>query len=306
MTESWRSRIDAGRTLVLDGATGTELRHRGVRLDPIAWSAPATLSHPDLLAAIHADFLRAGADVVTTNTFGSSRFVLRAAGLDDRFAELNRAAVDAARKSRDIVGREAAIAGSVSCLPPGFDTDAYPEPRAERDAYVELATLLAEAGVDLLVLEMMEETEHARRACEAVRSVGLPFWLGVSARRTPQGALTAYDFPHIPFDDVLDALLEYSPAAVNVMHTPPDTVDAALDALGAVWRGIRGVYPEIGESPDRPGALTSAQLAGATEAWIRRGARIVGGCCGASPDHIRAIAEAAGEADAAAHPAPGS
>ncbi|MBN1240304.1 MAG: homocysteine S-methyltransferase family protein [Gammaproteobacteria bacterium] len=297
MSRHWAKKLDAGGIVVLDGATGTELRRRGAELDRRAWSGPAVLSHAELLTRIHADFLLAGADVVTTNTFATSRFVLRAAGLDERFEEINRAAVDAARRARDLAGREADIAGSLSCLPPGFDTAAYPGAREEQDAYLELATLLAEAGVDLLVLEMMEETRHARRACEAARRVGLPFWLGVSARRSPQhGRLTAYDFPNVAVAAVLDALLELGPAAVNVMHTPPDAVDEALDAVTARWAGVVGAYPEIsGTAAERSETAMAPEAFGAeARKWVARGARIVGGCCGTTPEHIRAVAEAVG------------
>src|SRR5690606_16838498 len=126
---------------------------------------------------IHADYVEAGADVVTANTFATSRFVLEAAGLGEAFVAINRASVAAAKQARERVGRAVAVAGSISCLPPEFDVARYPAPNDERAAYEELATLLAELGVDLLVLEMMEDETHARRACDAVRAIGLPFWL---------------------------------------------------------------------------------------------------------------------------------
>ncbi len=275
-----------GAVLLLDGGTGTELRRRGVPLDPTAWSGLAPLAHADVLAAIHADYLRAGAAVVTTSTFGTNRFVLAAAGCAERFVEINRAAVDAVRRAFDLAGRRAAIAGSISCLPPGFDPAAYPNVRAERAAYAELAELLAELGADLLVLEMMEDVVHATRAAEAVRAVGLPFWLGVSCRLDARGTLAAYDFPATSLDDVLDALLGFGPAAVNIMHSPPDAVPAGLAALAA--RGVRrrGAYPEI-EAP-----VTPAEFAARGLDWAAAGARILGGCCGTTPAHIAALAEA--------------
>src|SRR5690606_38527646 len=118
-------------------------------------------------------------------------------------------------------------------LPARVRCRTLPPPRDERAGYEELASLLAELGVDLLVLEMMEDETHARRACDAVRAVGLPFWLGVSARRRTDGAVVAYDFPDTPLDAVLDALLGYAPAVVNVMHTPLDDTGAALAAVRA-------------------------------------------------------------------------
>src|SRR5690606_23309937 len=99
-----------------------------VRLDPIAWSGPAALAHFDTLVDIHADYIVAGADVITANTFATSRFVLDAAGFGRDFAAINRASVAAAQRARDRCARGVAIAGSISCLPPGFDVAGYPAP----------------------------------------------------------------------------------------------------------------------------------------------------------------------------------
>ena len=283
-----------GRCVLIDGGTGTELRRRGVALDPVAWSGPAALEHFDTLVDIHADYIAAGADVITANTFATTRFVLEAAGCGPQFHAINRASVAAAMRARERAGRDVAIAGSISCFPPAFDIARYPSPQDEQAAYEELATLLAELGVDLLVLEMMEDVVHARRACTAVEAVGLPFWLGVSARRRADGALAAYDFPETAFGTVLDALLDYSPAVVNVMHTPVDDVSAALAAVRARWSGAIGAYPEVaadGSGRDRRAALTPAELAAHAEDWLRAGVRVLGGCCGTEPGHVRALRE---------------
>ncbi len=281
-----------GEVVLVDGATGTELQRRGVQLDRVAWSGLVPLTHPEVLTAVHADYLRAGAAVVTTSTFATNRFVLAAAGCADRFVDINRAAVEAVRRAFDAAGREAAIAGSISCLPPGFDPAAYPDARSERAAYAELAELLAELGADLLVLEMMEDVVHASRAADAVRAVGLPFWLGVSCRLDARGGLAAYDFPEIPLGDVLDGLLGFAPAAVNVMHTPVDAVPAALAALEARAVDARGVYPEIASN------VTPEAFAALGLEWMAAGARILGGCCGTTPAHIAALNDALPRASA--------
>ena len=124
------------------GAACRSTRHAG---------APSRrLTHYDQLRAIHADYIAAGADVITTNTFATTRFVLEAGGPRRRIPAINARAVAAAREARDTSGRDVAIAGSISCLPPRFDVHAYPDERAESAAYLELAETLAEAGVDLL------------------------------------------------------------------------------------------------------------------------------------------------------------
>jgi homocysteine S-methyltransferase len=285
-----RDLAHADGVLLIDGGTGSELRRRGMRLDTAAWSGLASLTHYELLREIHADYVAAGADVITTNTFGTARFVLEAAHHGDHFAAINRRAVDAAREARDASGRDVAIAGALSCLPPHFDVAAYPDEARERAAYRELAELLAASGVDLIALEMLQDTRHAPLACEAAAATGLPVWLGVSCRQNADGALVAFDFPETPLGDVLDALLPFAPAAVTVMHSPPDAIAPALALLAERWSATRGAYPEIGDgTPALLQSVRPAELVVLAREWAAAGARIVGGCCGTTPDYVRAL-----------------
>ena len=287
----WQDTLARGNTLILDGGTGTELRRRGMTLSRVTWSALASVTQFDLLRTIHADYVAAGADVITTNTFATTRFVLEAAGHRDDFAVVNTRAVAAAREARDASGREVAIAGSISCLPPRFDVQAYPDESTERAAYLELAETLAEAGVDLLVLEMLQETRHAPLACEAARAVGLPMWLGVSCRLGPGGTLVGFDFPLVPLAECLAALLTFMPGAVNVMHSPMTAIEPGLREIRARWPGPLGAYPEIGDgTPHAPHSRSPDGLAAQARGWIASGAQIIGGCCGTTPEHVRALA----------------
>jgi homocysteine S-methyltransferase len=286
MSTSWNDKLRAGRVLLLDGGTGSELRRRGFVLDPNVWSALAPLTHYELLRAIHADYIAAGADVITTSTFATSRFVLEAAGHGAAYAAINGRALAAARDARDAAEHEIAIAGSLSCLPPSFDPTAYPDARAESAAYRELAETLADGGADIIALEMLEDVEHAARACEAAAATGLPLWLGVSCRARADGSLAAFDFPDTDFADVLDALLRFAPASVNVMHSPPDAIAPALRAVRARFAGTMGAYPEL---ESQPAPLRPGPFAGLALGWIADGARIVGGCCDATPAHVAAL-----------------
>ncbi len=289
MSDTWRKVLASGGTLILDGGTGTELRRRGVPLDALTWSAHAALTHFEALRQIHADYIAAGADVITTNTFATTRFVLDAGGLGGEFAALNARAVAAAREARDAGGRDVAIAGSISCLPPRFDVHAYPDERAESAAYRELAETLAEAGVDFLLLEMMQETRHAPLACAAAKTVGLPVWIGVSCRVGADGKLVGFDFPLVPLSACLDALLPFAPDGVAVMHAPVTAVVPALEQIRARWRGPLGAYPEIGDGA-ASAAVTPEKFAEHASEWLRLGVQLVGGCCGATPLHIGALA----------------
>jgi len=285
VNEIWKEKLADGGILIIDGATGSELRRRGVTLSPHAWSGPASGTHAHMLRDIHLDYVRAGADVITTNTFGTTRFLLDAAGLDGQFEQINERALNAALDARKIAASDVAIAGSMSCLPPSFDTAGYPDLKTELAAYVELADYLADNGADLIVLEMMQETVHAPLACEAARQTGLPVWLGLSCRLDERRRCVGYDFPAIPMSETLDALLGFKPDAVAVMHSPPVAVEPALSELRQRWPGVVGAYPEIGGDA----AFSMERWTALARSWADMGARILGGCCGTSPAHIRAL-----------------
>lgn len=319
MSETGKENVTAARpaaddVILLDGGTGSELRRRGVALTSDVWSAAANLGHADTLIAIHRDYIEAGADIVTANTFAATRIVLAAADLDDRVAAINRSAIEAAFRARDeaSVDRNVTIAASLSCYPPGNDPDLYPDAEEELDAYRESIRLFEEAGAELILVEMMQDTKHASLACQAAAESGQPFWLGLSCRRDPgSGQLVGFDLPGADFAATLEALLVYGPAAVNIMHTPVDDIGAALRALRERWNGRFGVYPEIPYAADpdlKQGAIgksglasgyrtgmSPAGLAHHAAAWIEHGSTIIGGCCGTTPAHIAALRQLLGD-----------
>ena len=104
------------------------------------------------------------------------------------------------------------------------------------------------------------------------------------------GALVGFDFPLVPLEATLDALLPFSPDAVAVMHSPVSAIAPALGAIRARWQGPLGAYPEIDDGTTTANAPSPEQLAAEARRWIASGARIVGGCCGTTPDHIRSLA----------------
>ena len=298
MQSAWLDRLLADEIVIIDGGTGSELQRRGVAMNKDAWSGVAAYTHKALLRTIHADYIRAGAEVITTNTFATTRFVLEAAGLGEEFHKINRLALEAAREGRDSAAEQpVAIAGSISCLPPGLDVAGYPSESKERDGYRELAYSLAEGGVDLIALEMMEDTRHAAMAMQAAVEVGLPIWLGVSSRLAADGqTLVGFDFPETPLRAPLEALIPMGPTVVNIMHTKPDAIVPALDQLKKQWNGVVGAYPELGDfsAPDWQFThlMSPDQFVQEATEWVRRGVRLLGGCCGTTPDHILALTDA--------------
>jgi homocysteine S-methyltransferase len=158
------------------------------------------------------------------------------------------------------------------------------------EVYGEQAAILADAGVDLIVLEMFDARWPA--ALRAARATGLPVWAGVWGRLGPDGDLVA---PWgRPLEDDLPALVADGPDAVVVMHSPLEAVRPALAAIARHWDGPRGAYPHAGHF-ERPNwvfeEVAPSVLADEAERWVADGAACVGGCCGTRPEHIRAISE---------------
>jgi homocysteine S-methyltransferase len=293
-------RLAGGEVVIMDGGTGTGLQAMGVPMDGDAWGGVANLTHLDVVQRLHAAYLAAGAQILITNTFATGPGPLAAAGYGDRFAEANRNAAAAATQARSASGDDdVLVAGSLSrdvangLAGTGVPFDVSDDAAALRDGYRRQAEVLAEAGVDLLVLEMMGSRTHLEPAVAAATETGLPVWVGLSIVRAADGQAETIDG-----EDAL-ALIESLPAgpidAVFVMHSDVDVVPASLAAVRGVWSGTIGAYPHVGdwEPPNWVfREIAPADFARRAREWAAAGATIVGGCCGTGPEHIAALTTA--------------
>ncbi len=300
-----KHRLDAGGIVILDGGTGTELERRGAPMDPGAWCGPATLESRPLLEAVHRDYIAAGAEVVTANTFASSRLMLEPAGFGDQVEEINRTAVEAALSARDSMAAEGhrgvAVGGSLSHMIPvagGTDianTDSAPSAQQMADAFGELAETLKRAGCEVILLEMMYHPERMPHAFRAAQETGLPVWAGFSARRGADGTVLSFARDaDIPLADALAVLDDFTVDAAGVMHTGADLTGAALAEVRRRFDGPLTAYPDSGyfkmPSWQFEDVIAPEALRAHAEDWIAEGARVLGGCCGLSPEHIAALA----------------
>lgn len=286
-------RIEAGEITILDGATGTELEKRGASMDDAAWCATATATHPEMVREVHEDYIRAGADVVITNTFPAAKHVLEEAGLGDRFRELNAKAAELACEARENVGREGVyVAGSISTFPARLDHGYDPDEETARSNYREQAEVLAESGVDLIALEMMRDLEQASYAVDAAVETGLPVWVGFSCKRTEDGTVVIWD-GHDTLAEAVDELSRWEISLISIMHTLFEDTGPALRELKERWNGPVGAYPHYGEfvMPNWQfiDTVSPEYFAEEAQSWIDLGAQVVGGCCGIGPEHIRAL-----------------
>ncbi len=294
-----QERLARGEVIILDGGTGTELERRGVPMHDQAWSGAAILSHPEVLRQVHADYIEAGADIVITNTFATSRSMLEAAGQGDKVAEVNRRAVELACAARDraAAGREVWVAGSISPMSPGADHARRPDVAAAGAAFREQAEIMAEAGADLIVLEMMRDLDYTRAAIDAAQATGLPLWIGFSCDFGPGGEVVMFEgiVPDLPFAEVVGPAMARGGSLLAVMHSEVEVTRPALEVARRHWDGPLGAYPHSGhfvmphwqfDSVISPEAYLAEALT-----WVGMGVQVVGGCCGIGPAHIRLLAE---------------
>jgi S-methylmethionine-dependent homocysteine/selenocysteine methylase len=292
-----QARLDLGEIIILDGAMGSELQRRGVPMHGHAWNAAALDTHPETVLAVHEDYIRAGADVIITNTFSTARHVLEPAGLGDRVQEFNQRAAGLAQTARENAGggRPIAIAGSLS----SFRAGAAPAGQLAA-SYLEQAELLAEAGVDLIILEMMmDDIERTAPAIRAAQATGLPIWIGFSCRVTEDGAVRLlHGGPFsLELTQTLDLLADVpaDTTAVMVMHTLTEESAPALDIVRQHWSGPTGVYAHEGRWVDPDWEfdhrVTPGDYLSFARQWVEMGAQIIGGCCGIGPEYIRLLKE---------------
>ncbi len=284
-------RLQAGRTVLLDGATGTELEKRGVPMNSKAWTAEAVLSCPEAVQSVHRDYILAGAEVITVNSFSLAKHMLLPAGLSGKFRELNEAAVRLAIQARaEAATSPVAIAGSIApttfCLDP---EKGYLQAAEAFAGYVEQADILCQAGVDLLIVEMIGDVEQGSLAVQAACGTGLPVWLGFSCRKAETGQLMLWDRGH-SLSEGVHAISKIGGSAAFIMHTDVALAALAFTELKQSWPGILGVYAHSGvfvmPNWQFNDVISPEEYAIEAGAWIQMGAQIIGGCCGIGPAHI--------------------
>ena len=307
-------RIDSGETLLMDGATGSEIQRRGVdvllgsqgdKLGP--WSATANVDAADVVQQVHRDYLRCGADVIISNNFRTTKSRLEPVGLGDRWQEYATAAAVNAVTARDQMNSEAYVAGGMAglgleMLGVGKGTDVQIMGRdAYYDEFAEHAKIMADAGVEVILPEYMGYIEDCVVAVDASAEAGLPVWLGV--RHVSPDRQMQYSES---FEDLARALEGHPVDMVLLMCSSSASLDACLPMLMDVYDGPVGVYPNIGYNPMAmvggrtrigPDILstrgeTPSRLSQYAGDWKERGARIIGGCCATGPEHTLAMRSA--------------
>ena len=272
------------RVLVCDGAMGTMLYARGVFLNRSF--DELNLTQPDLVAEVHQSYVRAGADVIETNTFGANRIKLSTFGLADRTAEIN---VEGARIARGAARDQAYVAGAIGPLGVRIEPWGKTGVDEAESYFAEQAAALLEGGVELFVLETFHDLNEIGAAIRAVRSLcALPIVAQVTTEddgNTLDGVSPELFVPQLEQQgaDVVGLNCSVGPAAM--LETIERIARVATVRLSA--------QPNAGRPREVEGRniyLCSPEyMASYARRFINSGVRLVGGCCGTTPDHIRQI-----------------
>ncbi len=276
------------RVILFDGAMGTEIYRRGVFINRSY--DEVSITQPDIVREIHAAYLRAGADVLTTNTFGANRLRLQPYGLDDKVQEINAAAV---RLAREVAGDKVWVAGSIG--PAGMRLRPFGNlsPGDAFQVFRDQAVLLAEGGVDIILLETFTQLPELWQAFRAVRSVCdlpiIPFM--TFQQRGPGREQADAETPAW----AARAMATWGPAAVgtNCANGPRDMLGIIIEMAAATDAKLAAL-PNAGlpqEIEGRTLYLAGPEyMAEYARRMVQKGASIVGGCCGTTPAIIREMA----------------
>ena len=280
--------------MILDGGMGQELINRNASGQGVLWSAKALFDFPDAVQAIHEDYIRAGADIITTNSYSCIRNNFEPEGLVDRLGEMNRLAARLAHRARDNCGKPVLIAGSMGPQRGSYRPDLVGSFDETEALYREQAEFLA-PHIDLFICETLSCIVEARAAVVAATSTGKPVCLSWSIEDSGAANLRSGETIREAWQDIAGLGL----SAVLLNCSPPEAISSVLPELVSMTDLPVGAYanaftpiPEKwdfhGDASIPPSRtdVTPRTYADHAVNWLAAGAKIIGGCCEVGPKHI--------------------
>ena len=275
----------AQKPLILDGALGTELERRGFHCRLPLWSAWALIEAPDLVRRIHMDYILAGANVITTATFRTTRYALASEGWANRAGELTRLALRLAREAVDQAetDREILVAGSMAPLEDCYKAELTPEDNVLEREHRDHAENLLSAGADLLLVETQNSRREAVIATKAALATGLPVWTSLM----PRSATEMFNGDSLP-----ETAKEIAQSGVDALLFNCCTLKIAAQAFAVLRSELPAM--KLGIYPNDLEGKVSPELFADWGSQFKHEASIIGGCCGIGPDHIGKLAQQLG------------
>jgi homocysteine S-methyltransferase len=286
-----KEKIASGEKILLDGAFNTELASRGFDIDRPLFTAQALIEQPELVEAIHADYVLAGAEVIMANTFCTAGVALRMAGLEHLKDELTDKAIALAESAieKNAAGKDVQMAAVMSRLSHYFPGN-NPSNEELLDAYEDHASQIALGGVDVIFCETMSTVHEAVTAVQAVKSVGIDAIV----------SFTAKDSRHLISGETIDmamrAITPLEPLAICLNCCSLEVTSSAVASLLSMTKIPIGAYAATADvnshfSGNISSGISSIQYLRHVERWLEQGVSLIGGCCGTTPEHIKTIKE---------------
>ncbi len=278
--------------LLLDGAMGTELERGGVDTSGTSWSARAIRSHSNLIQRIHEEYILAGADIITANTFRTNLRAQRAADKAESEArELTLTAIAIAKLAREATGSDVLIAGSIAPVEDCFSPELAPSDDEILSEHRQMVRWLDGAGVDLILIETMSTLREARLALQAVRAESA---LPVVVSLVPKDASTLLDGSD--FAEALPEISRFDPEMVSLNCGTVAVTNLALDRFASCCGDLAipfGIYANLGhQQPDGGWDVHFVRDSSYSEFGARvldLGASMIGSCCGSAPTTTAAL-----------------
>lgn len=277
--------------VILDGALGTELQRRGIKTSLPLWSAQALVSSSKVVQQIHEDYIKSGAQVITANTFRTNIRTVNRAKISKTAKELTKKAVKLAKNAVRNSKQKIFIAGSVAPVEDCYCPDLVPSDRELKTEHAALAKYLKKAGVDLILVETMNTIREALIASKAAKETGLPvlvsFVIGKNGRILSGESLK----------EAVKILEKMKVAGLLINCTPLEYSIKPLKELLNSTKLPVGVYANGEGGPDDnqgwkfDNQKRKDKYIRYVKKWRRMGVKIIGGCCGTSPEYIKRISQ---------------
>ncbi|MFI5144682.1 MAG: homocysteine S-methyltransferase family protein, partial [Ignavibacteria bacterium] len=283
--------------VLLDSAMGTELEQRGADISMPLWSARAIISKPEIITAIHTENINAGADIITTNTFRTQRRTFEHAGYKlngDDFSKTAKAitekAVDLARNSTKKSGKNVLVAGGIAPIEDCYEPGLVPETDILSTEQNEHINNLVSAGVDILLAETMNTIKEISVVLNQIHRTGYEYCISFVCKNETEL------FSGETIKDALRIIGKFDPAVIMINCMHPELATKVLSSMKDITGFPLGVYCNIG-NPGLFGqgkfevCVSPDEYYNFAKEWKKMGVRLIGGCCGTSPEYIKKLAD---------------
>ena len=290
-----KQKLDQGRIVILDGGIGAELEKNGANMDQDLWCGKCSVDNPELVRKVHERYIDAGADVITTNTYGTTPISMKQYGYDNLIEKYNQKSVRLAKEAAK--NKNVAIAGSVSTFGSFYRLGL----KAMIPGFKEQIKILSEEGVDLIILEAMSsQADIVETIIECSSNISLPVWLSISCVMEDKKVMLGYNDTvdtdtHI-YESLEVAIKNFTKlhkGPILIAHSDINVTGNAIKTAKNNFDGVLGAYPNRGyyEKPHWKFVdnMSPEDYLNEAKSWVKNGVQIIGGCCGVGVEEIKAI-----------------